>query len=99
MPPSNGVPLVPKQIAEHPGPGKGILEMQLVNPPHQHQLCRRYRHRLVVRRRARHAEQLALPDDRQRMSSVDHRFALSKPALVSAPSKKSCSRASCPILA
>jgi hypothetical protein len=99
MPPSNGVPLVPKQIAEHPGPGKGILERQRVNPPHQRQLCRRDRHRVVVRRRARHAEQLALPDDRQRMSAVDHRGALSKPALVSAPSQQSCSRASCPIFA
>src|SRR5450755_3711252 len=33
------------------------------------------------------------------MVAVDHRFALSMPALVSAPAKKSFSKASCPIFA
>jgi hypothetical protein len=33
------------------------------------------------------------------MAAVNHRFALSNPALVSAPSKKSFSRVSSPILA
>ncbi|MHC2279418.1 hypothetical protein ACVME8_006061 [Bradyrhizobium diazoefficiens] len=33
------------------------------------------------------------------MTAVDHRFALSRPALVSAPDKKSFSNASSPILA
>ena len=43
--------------------------------------------------------QAGLPLDRQRGFTVDHRFALSNPALVSAPSKKSFSSVSCPILA
>src|SRR5258705_3886484 len=45
------------------------------------------------------AHQLGLPRDRQGVVAVDHRFALSMPALVSAPDKKSFSNASCPILA
>jgi hypothetical protein len=40
-----------------------------------------------------------LPNDWQGMGSVDHRFALNNPALMSAPSKKSFSSASCPIFA
>ena len=46
-------------------PGKGILEMQLVNPAHQSQLGISHGRRVIVGRRASHAEQLALPDDRQ----------------------------------
>jgi len=34
-PPPDGVPLVPEQIAQHPGASKRIPQMQLVNPPHQ----------------------------------------------------------------
>ena len=45
------------------------------------------------------AERLGLPGDRQVVLTVDHRLALSNPALVSAPSKKSFSRVSSPILA
>ena len=51
------------------------------------------------RRSTARAQELALPNDWQGMGSVDHRFALSNPALMSAPSKKSFSSASCPILA
>src|SRR5574340_343538 len=71
--------------------------MQCVDPAHQHQMRCRYWHRLVVGRRARLPEELTLPHDWQGMGSVDHRFALSNPALMSAPSKKSFSSASCPI--
>src|SRR5215471_12874040 len=45
------------------------------------------------------AQNLGLLADRQVVSAVDHRFALSNPALVSAPSKKSFSKVSSPILA
>ena len=95
MPPANGLAILPEQIAEHPGPGKGILEMQLVNPAHQGQLGISHGRRLIVGRRASHSEQLALPDNREGVGSVDHRFALSKPALMSAW----FSSASCPIFA
>jgi hypothetical protein len=44
------------------------------------------------------AHKLRLPGDRQIVFAVDHHFALSNPALVSAPSKKSFSNVSSPIL-
>jgi hypothetical protein len=40
-----------------------------------------------------------LSPDGQGMRTVNHRCTLSKPALLSAPSKKSFSNASCPIVA
>lgn len=42
---------------------------------------------------------LGLPRDRQIVLTVDHRFALGDPALLSAPSKNSFSNVSSPILA
>ena len=53
----------------------------------------------LYRRAPADAERLGLPGDRQVVLTVDHRLALSNPALVSAPSKKSFSRVSSPILA
>jgi hypothetical protein len=44
--------------------------------------------RQVVDAAATDAQNLGLLDDRQIVRTVDHRFALSNPALVSAPSKK-----------
>ncbi len=73
--------------------------MQLVDPPHQRQRRLGDRRRLVIGGRAGQLQELALPHNRQGMRAVDHRFALSKPALMSAPSKKSFSSASCPIFA
>jgi len=32
---SNGVALLPQEIAQHPGAGKRMGQMQLVDPPHQ----------------------------------------------------------------
>src|SRR3954465_344240 len=75
-----------------------MLEVQLVNPPHDRQLGRRHRPRLVVHAAAAQPQQLRLPHQRQRVSAVDHRFALSCPALPSAPDKKSFSSVSSPIL-
>jgi hypothetical protein len=34
-PPPDGVALLPEEIAQHPGASKRILQMQLVDPPHQ----------------------------------------------------------------
>src|SRR5207249_1397624 len=79
---------------------KRMAQMQLVESPHQRTMDFRDRLRLVIERRARQRQQLALPSDRELgMMAVDHRFALSKPALVSARSKKSFSIVICPILA
>src|SRR5215218_2471335 len=76
-----------------------MLEVQLVNPPHDRKLRGRHRPRLVVHAAAAQPQQLRLPHQRQRVSAVDHRFALSCPALPSAPDKKSFSSVSSPILA
>src|SRR5215207_7862345 len=73
--------------------------MQLVDPPHDGEVGVRYRPRQVVDAAAADVQRLGLLGDRQIVLAVDHRFALSKPALVSAPSKKSFSSASSPILA
>src|SRR3982751_4137842 len=76
-----------------------MLEVRLVNPPHERKLGRRHRSRLVIHAAAAQTQQLRLPHQRQRVPAVDHRFALSSPALPSAPDKKSFSSVSSPILA
>src|SRR5271156_4806761 len=73
--------------------------MQLVNPSHHLKVGHRHRPRQVVDAATADAQNLHLLCDRQIVFTVDHRFALSNPALVSAPSKKSFSSASSPIFA
>ena len=73
--------------------------MQSVETPHGRQVGFRHRPRQVVDAAAADAQNLGLLDDWQIVGAVDHRFALSNPALVSAPSKKLCTalRAPCGI--
>src|SRR5271166_1418408 len=73
--------------------------MQRVDPPHDRKLSRRRRPRFVIEAAAAQPQQFRLPRQRQVMASVDHRLALSRPALLSAPDKKSFSKVSSPILA
>src|SRR5277367_3304882 len=73
--------------------------MQFVNPSHHLKVGHRHRPRQVVDAAAADAQNLRLLCDRQIVLTVDHRFALSRPALLSAPSKKSFSSASSPIFA
>jgi len=54
---------------------------------------------LTLNRQRNDVQSVRLPRERQIMLTVDHRFALSNPALVSAPSKKSFSSVSSPNLA
>ena len=63
------------------------------------QVVRTDRLRQVVHAAPADAQGLRLLGDRQLVFAVEHRFALSSPALVSAPSKKSFSSVSSPILA
>src|SRR5690606_32946401 len=79
--------------------GEAQLQVQLVDTPHQGQILRGCRLGQVVHAAAADAHGLNLLGYRQRMDPVDHRFALSNPALPSAPSKKSFSSVSSPILA
>src|SRR3990172_899110 len=88
-----------KQAAKPPRPGERELQMQRVDPAHQIEVGRRHRARQVVHRAARDADHLGLLRVRQLVTTVDHRFAFSNPALLSAPSKKSFSKVSSPILA
>src|SRR5450756_1155075 len=73
------------------------LQMQPVEPPHDCEVGFRHRARQIVDAATADAQNLRLLGDRQIVLAVDHRFALSKPALVSAPSKKltSALRAPC----
>src|SRR5215813_286254 len=73
--------------------------MQPVETTHDRKVRLRHRPRAVVDAAAADAQNLRLLGDRQIVRAVDHRFALSNPALVSAPSKKSFSSVSSPILA
>src|SRR6516164_11300803 len=72
--------------------------MQPVETAHDRKVRLRHRPRPVVDAAAADAQNLRLLGDRQIVRAVDHRFALSNPALVSAPSKKSFSSVSSPIL-
>ncbi len=72
--------------------------MQLVDPPHDRKIGGGHRPRQVVDAATADVQRLGLLGDRKIVFAVDHRFALSKPALVSAPSKKSFSSVSAPIL-
>src|SRR6202045_2343209 len=73
--------------------------MQPVETAHDCKVRLRHLPRPVVDAAAADAQNLRLLGDRQIVRAVDHRFALSNPALVSAPSKKSFSSVSSPILA
>ena len=91
--------LATQQVAQHPAARERVVQMQLVDPPHHRQIGRRHRPRQVVDAAPAELQDLRLPRQRQLVRAVDHRFALSMPALLSAPAKKSFSSASSPILA
>src|SRR5262245_24813715 len=92
-------PLGGQQALQHARASEGELQMQLVQPPHQRKIASRDRTRLVVEAAAADPEHSRLLGQRKIVVAVNHRFALSNPALVSAPSKKSFSSVSSPILA
>src|SRR5207237_4495591 len=90
-------PLGRQKTAQHPRPREWKLQMQPVETPHDRKVGVRHRPRQVVDATAADVQNFCLPRDRQVVGTVDHRFALSNPALVSAPSKKSFSSVSSPI--
>jgi hypothetical protein len=73
--------------------------MQPIELLHDLKVGWRYRARQIINATPTDLQNLCLLGDRQIVLTVDHRFALSSPALLSAPSKKSFSRVSSPILA
>src|SRR5512147_1176999 len=78
---------------------KGILQMDLINHPHQIHVRLRYRHRLIVITRTPDLQNLALPADRQFVGPVNHFFALDPSIRPSATAKKSFSIVNRPIFA
>src|SRR5215467_955086 len=99
MPPADLAPLGSQQVAQHAGPCVRVLQVQLVQPPHERKIARRHRNRLVVDAAPGDPQGSALLRHRQLVIAVDHRLALGNPALPSAASKKSFSSVSSPILA
>src|SRR5450759_5236933 len=88
MPTADLAPLGSQQASQHPRAGKRKLQMQPVETAHNLQVGRRHRTWEVVDTATADAQYFRLLCDRQIVLTVDHRFALSNPALLSAPSKK-----------
>src|SRR5258705_9540224 len=99
MPAADLAPLGSQQASQHARTGERKLQMQPVEPLHDREVGRRHRARQIINAAAADLQNFRLLGDRQIVLTVDHRFALSNPALVSAPSKKSFSSVSSPILA
>src|SRR3979409_2211293 len=99
MPAADLAPLQSQQASQHTRTGEGILQVQSIETLHDGEIGFRHRARQVIDAAPADPQNLSLLGDRQIVLTVDHRFALSNPALVSAPSKKSFSSVSSPIFA
>lgn len=95
--PANLVSFTAQQALQHAASGKRIVEMQLIDPPHQGKIGSRHWARQIIDAASADTERFGLPGGREFVLAVDHLFAPSNPALVSAPSKKSFSSVSSPI--
>ena len=91
---------LPEQAAQHPAAGKGILQVQRIDPAHQGHIGGSGGTTLVLDAASTQPKQPCLAADTQPVRPVDPRLALgNRPAVLSAPSKQSFSRVSCPIFA
>src|SRR4051812_18562069 len=99
MPAADADPLLAEKISQHPAVREGELQVQLVHPTHDGEIGRRDRSRQIIDTATADPEHFGLLGDRQMMGAVDHRCALSRPALLSAPDKKSLVSVNSPILA
>ena len=95
MPAPHPGAVAPELIAQHPRAHEGVGVLQM----HQGQFGFADGARQVVHRAPADAQQVRAALDGEVVASVDHRFPSSKPALVSARSKKSFSSVSWTILA
>src|ERR1700750_3383354 len=91
MPAADLAPLGSQQASQHSRAREWELQMQPVETPHDREGGGRDRPRQVVDAAPTDVQSLRLPADRQLVCTVDHRFSLRRPALLSAPSKKSFS--------
>src|SRR6516162_9879516 len=99
MPTADLAPFGSQQTSQHARTGEWVFQVQPVEAMHDRQLGLRHRPWQVVDAATADVESFRLFADRQIVPAVNHRFALSNPALLSAPSKKSFSNVSSPILA
>jgi hypothetical protein len=99
MPAADFDPLFGEEIPQHPAPRERKLKVDLVHPTHDDEIGRRYGSGQVIDAATADPERPCLLGDRQIVLAVDHRFALSRPALPSAPDKKSLVSVSSPIFA
>src|SRR4051794_10787565 len=99
MPAADVDPLLAEKVPQHPAARERELQVQFVHPAHDGEIGRGHRSGPVVDAAATDPERFGLLGDRQIMGAVDHRLALSRPALLSAPDKKSFVSISSPILA
>ena len=90
--------LLPQQMAQYPAACEGIVQMQLVDLPHQQKISFRKWTRLVIDAAPAGRQHFDLLSNRKRMLAVDNLLALRRPAFVSAPSKKSFSSGNWPNL-
>src|ERR1700692_3034291 len=97
MPPADLVPLQSQQASQHTRTGEGELQVQPIQMPHDHEVGGRHWPRQIINAAAADPQNFRLLGDRQIVLTVDHRFALSNPALVSAPSKKLSWRCAPPV--
>src|SRR3954454_4701724 len=88
MPAADLAPLQSQQASQHTRTGEGELQVQPIQMPHDREVGGRHRARQIINAAAADLQNFRLLGDRQIVLTVDHRFALSNPALVSAPSKK-----------
>ena len=87
MPAADLAPLGSQQASQHPRAGEWELKVQPIQMPHDREVGRRHRARQIINAAAADLQNVRLLGDRQIVLAVDHRFALSNPALLSAPSK------------
>src|SRR3954465_10915743 len=88
MPAADADPLLGEKIPQHAAARKREFEVQLVHPAHDGEIGRGNRSGQFVDAAAADPERLGLLGNGQRVRAVDHRFALSRPALLSAPDKR-----------
>src|SRR6202035_2224934 len=86
-----------QQASQHTRTGEGKFQVQPIQMPHDGEVGVRHRARQIIDAAAADLQSFCLPGYRQIVLTVDHRFALSNPALVSAPSKKLAWRYSPPV--
>lgn len=61
---TDGMAILPQQVAQHPTGDEGLFEMQFIDPAHQRQMLGRHRLGRVIHRRAGNPENRGLLNNR-----------------------------------